>query len=271
MILHVLIQTLERAAVDVEEAADLSFGTLVLVTGQLTPQQGGEGAVVGTRHRERRTHRLLVFLQVCQAHLGHAELTGGLSVFTLPAQVVGDLLPHHSLFTFTQRTRNFKKRTDVQVVRDLLQAHQLLAAVCFTATENLQSHDLTMTTHISEDLVFEQRLHVSGTDRVRTAEDVCYAGLTEPVSTLGLSGLAQNQPAGLTAVFGLRTFYKVISESPVDRQEASRDALCSSEVTDWPGIGWSMKGRGQGERRGQGGRHLLERKLHLPPIRAPSC
>lgn len=56
------------------------------------------------------------YLKLCQWHLGHAELTAGLSVFTFPAQMVGDLFPHHSLFTFTQRTGNFKEGTRVQVV-----------------------------------------------------------------------------------------------------------------------------------------------------------
>lgn len=56
------------------------------------------------------------YLELCQWHLGHAELTAGLSVFTFPAQVLGDLFPHHSLFTFTQRTGNLKEGTRVQVV-----------------------------------------------------------------------------------------------------------------------------------------------------------
>lgn len=55
-------------------------------------------------------------LQVSQRHLGHAELAGGLSVFTLPGQVVGDLLPHHPLLTLPQRTRDLEEWTHVQVV-----------------------------------------------------------------------------------------------------------------------------------------------------------
>lgn len=57
-----------------------------------------------------------MYLKFCQWHLGHAEVTAALSVFTFPAQVFGDLLPHHPLFTFAQRTRNFKEGTHVQVV-----------------------------------------------------------------------------------------------------------------------------------------------------------
>lgn len=107
--------------------------------------------MVGTCHRERRTNRLFVFLkrvrkcsfltkiakkiknkekkpkalpghlQVRQRHLGVAELAGGLSVFALPAQVVGNLLSHHPLFTFSQRTGNLKERTHIQVI---LQTHR---------------------------------------------------------------------------------------------------------------------------------------------------
>lgn len=54
-------------------------------------------------------------------------------------------------------------------------------------------------------------------------EDVADAALTEAVSTLGLAGLTQDQPAGLAAVFGFWSSYKVISESSVKRQETCRD------------------------------------------------
>lgn len=53
-------------------------------------------------------------------------------------------------------------------------------------------------------------------------EDAVDAALTEAVSTLGLARLTQNQAADLTAVFGLWSFYKVISESTVNGQEACR-------------------------------------------------
>lgn len=56
------------------------------------------------------------YLKVSQRHLGQAELAARLSVFTFPAQVVGNLFPHHSLFTFTQRTGDLEERTHVQVV-----------------------------------------------------------------------------------------------------------------------------------------------------------
>lgn len=56
------------------------------------------------------------YRQVSQGHLGRAELAAGLSVFTFPAQVVGDLFPHHSFFTFTQRTGNLEEGTHIQVV-----------------------------------------------------------------------------------------------------------------------------------------------------------
>lgn len=51
-------------------------------------------------------------------------------------------------------------------------------------------------------------------------EDVVDAALTEAVSTLSLAGLTQDQPAGLAAVFGFWSFYKVISEASMKRQEA---------------------------------------------------
>lgn len=213
MLPHVLIQTLEGAAVAVELAAHLSLWAVVLMTGELTARKGGEGAVVWTGHRERGTHRLFVFLQVSQRHLGHAELAAGFSVFTFPAQMVGDLLPHHSFFTFAQRTGNLVERTHIQVVRYLLQTHLLLTAISLTATENLQSHDLPVAANISEDLVFEQRLHVRWTYRVWMTEDVIDAALAEAVSTLSLAGLTQDQPAGLAAVFGFWSFYKVVSKS----------------------------------------------------------
>ena len=60
-------------------------------------------------------------------------------------------------------------------------------------------------------------VHLSG-----SPEDVVDAALTEAVSALGLAGLTQDQPAGLTAVFGLWSLYKVISESSVKRQETCR-------------------------------------------------
>lgn len=58
----------------------------------------------------------MTYLQVGQRHLGHAEFAAGLSVFTFPAQVVRNLFPHHSLFTFTQRTGNLEEWTHIQVV-----------------------------------------------------------------------------------------------------------------------------------------------------------
>lgn len=115
----------------------------------LAPGQGGERAVVWTHHGERRTNRIFVFLknvfknlifhknhqkarkrsqtlpathlQVCQGHLRAAELAGGFSVFAFPAQVVGNLLPHHPLLTLSQRAGNLEERTHVQVV---LQTHR---------------------------------------------------------------------------------------------------------------------------------------------------
>lgn len=123
------------------------------------------------------------YLKVRERQLAHAELTAALSVFTLPAQVLGDLLPHHPLLTFTQRTWNLEEGTHVQVVlqaggrgggstrgegeggssgkaeprrsstyRDLLETHLLLAAVGFAATVDLQRHDLPVTADVSEDL-----------------------------------------------------------------------------------------------------------------------
>lgn len=76
------------------------------------------GLKVGENHQfnQDNTEMLTRYLKFCQWHLGHAELTAGLSVFTFPAQVVGDLFPHHPLFTFTQRTRDLEEGTHVQVV-----------------------------------------------------------------------------------------------------------------------------------------------------------
>lgn len=175
--------------------------------------------MIWTRHRECWTHRLFMFLQIRQRHLGGAELTARLPVFTFPAQVVWDFLPHHSLFTFSQRTRNLKEGTDIQVVRDLLQTHLFLTAISFTAAVNLQSHDLPVTADISEDLVFKQWLHVSWTHRARLAEDVVDAALAEAMSTLSLPRLTQNQTTNLAAVLGFWSFYKMISKSSMKRQK----------------------------------------------------
>lgn len=82
-----------------------------------------------------------------------------------------------------------------------------------------------MTANISENLVFEERLHVSWTHWVLMTEDFVDAALTEAVTTLSLPGLTQDQPAGLAAVFGLWSFYKVISESTVKRKETCRNTL----------------------------------------------
>lgn len=111
------------------------------------------------------------------------------------------------------------------MVRYLVQTHLLLTATGFTATVNLQSHDLPMTANISEDLIFEERLHVCWTDRVWVTEDAVDAALTEAVSTLCLAGLTQDQAAVLTAVFSFWGFYKVISESSMKRQETCSDTL----------------------------------------------
>ena len=46
--------------------------------------------------------------------------------------------------------------------------------------------------------------------------------------------------------------------------------LWSSRVTWRPGIGWAVRGRDHWEGRGQGGRHLLEGNLHLPPVSTPA-
>lgn len=54
-------------------------------------------------------------------------------------------------------------------------------------------------------------------------EDVVDAGVTKTVSTLSLSWLTEDQPAGLTAVFGLWSLDKVISESSVKRLKTCRD------------------------------------------------
>lgn len=63
------------------------------------------------------------YLQVVQRHFGHTKFTGGLSVFTLPAEVVGNLFPHHSFLTFPQWTRNLEERTHVQVVLQVRRRH----------------------------------------------------------------------------------------------------------------------------------------------------
>jgi len=54
-------------------------------------------------------------------------------------------------------------------------------------------------------------------------EDVIDAALTKAVSTLGLAGLAQDQAAGLAAVFGFWSQQEVVSESSMKRHEACRD------------------------------------------------
>lgn len=53
-------------------------------------------------------------------------------------------------------------------------------------------------------------------------EDVVDAALTETMSTLGLTRLTQDQPAGLTAVLGLWSLYEVVSEASVKGQKAGR-------------------------------------------------
>lgn len=55
-------------------------------------------------------------------------------------------------------------------------------------------------------------------------ENVINAAVTEAVSTFSLPGLTQDQPAGLAAVFGFRSFYEVIPEPSTHRQEARRSA-----------------------------------------------
>lgn len=90
--------------------------------------------------------------------------------------MLGDLFPHHPLFAFTQRTRNLKEGTRVEVVLRggdsrvrsgdwggqrgagtrpygyLLEPHLLLAAVGFAAAVDLQRHDLPVAADVSEDL-----------------------------------------------------------------------------------------------------------------------
>lgn len=56
--------------------------------------------------------------------------------------------------------------------------------------------------------------------RPSSPEDVVDAALAEPMSTLGLAGLTQDQPAGLAAVLGFRSLYEVVPEAPVEGQEA---------------------------------------------------
>lgn len=56
------------------------------------------------------------YLKIRQGHLGLAELAARLSVFTFPVEVIRNLLPHHSLFTFSQRTGHLEERTHIQVV-----------------------------------------------------------------------------------------------------------------------------------------------------------
>lgn len=56
------------------------------------------------------------YLKIRQGHLSLAELAARLSVFTFPVEVIRNLLPHHSLFTFSQRTGHLEERTHVQVV-----------------------------------------------------------------------------------------------------------------------------------------------------------
>ena len=57
-----------------------------------------------------------LYLQFTEGHLVFAVFTAALSVFTLEAQVVRDVLPHHSLFTLPQGARDFKEWTHVEVV-----------------------------------------------------------------------------------------------------------------------------------------------------------
>lgn len=54
-------------------------------------------------------------------------------------------------------------------------------------------------------------------------EDVINAALTEAMSTLCLTRLTQDQPAGLAAVLRFQGLYEVVSEPPVKRQKACRD------------------------------------------------
>lgn len=54
-------------------------------------------------------------------------------------------------------------------------------------------------------------------------EDVINTALAEAMSTLRLTRLTQDQPAGLAAVLRLQGLHKVVSEPSVKRQEACRD------------------------------------------------
>ena len=56
------------------------------------------------------------YLQFTEGHLVFAVFTAALSVFTLEAQVVRDVLPHHPLLALPQRARDFKEWTHVEVV-----------------------------------------------------------------------------------------------------------------------------------------------------------
>ncbi|TNN87324.1 hypothetical protein EYF80_002525 [Liparis tanakae] len=61
-------------------------------------------------------------------------------------------------------------------------------------------------------------------------EDVIDAALTKAVSTLGLAGLAQDQAAGLAAVFGFWSQQEVVSESSMKRHEACRDTWTETHL-----------------------------------------
>lgn len=67
------------------------------------------------------------YREVRQRHLGPAELTGALSVFTLPGQVLRYLLPHHPLLAFPQRTGDLEERTHIQVVLQTEEAQAVRA------------------------------------------------------------------------------------------------------------------------------------------------
>ena len=56
------------------------------------------------------------YLQFTEGHLVFAVFTAALSVFTLEAQVVRDVLPHHPLLALPQGARDFKEWTHVEVV-----------------------------------------------------------------------------------------------------------------------------------------------------------
>lgn len=66
-------------------------------------------------------------------------------------------------------------------------------------------------------------MHGGHLSEALSPEDVINTALAEAMSTLRLTRLTQDQPAGLAAVLRLQGLYKVVSEPSVKRQKACRD------------------------------------------------